>query len=116
MLIRVLLAAVVSMALIMAGAGHAVPAMAGEGKLAAAADVADHDQHDGRGDHDAAPETGKSGCADHCIGCSFHCPAMALSEERAELAGLRPATRLTARHERCDSGLVAAAERPPRTV
>lgn len=119
MLFRVLLAAVMVMALAMAGVGHAAPAGASEGVRMAsqhgeAAHSADHAH-----DHGApAAEKAPKGCDDasHCIGCVAHCPNGALMAAPALPTQLRSLWHVDMREERLRPGIVPPTERPPETI
>ncbi|WP_108658289.1 hypothetical protein [Acuticoccus kandeliae] len=120
MLVRVIFAAVLSMALALAGAGHAVPAKAAD--MGIAAHMAGPDQHhDGHaGGHDTGSLADKAakGCSDseHCVGCSAHCPAIALVDIRTVTGEARLAVRFAPRQDRGEAGPVSHAERPPRAI
>ena len=120
MLFRVVLAAVVSMALAVAGAGHAAPVAAAEASATVHSAVAEHDHgaHDGAHDAEAVSKQVKNDCSDpdRCIGCSAHCPAIALVESVTPAAGPRQSRLFTPRHERGAAGIVLTEERPPEAI
>ena len=120
MIFRVVLAALVSMALAIAGGGHAAPVAAAEASATVHAAVAEHDHgaHDGAHDAEAVSEQAKNGCSDsdHCLGCSAHCPAIALVESVPPAVGPRPSRLFTPGHERGAAGIVLTEERPPEAI
>ena len=138
MALRVLLAAIIVLALGLSGANHAAfakglaaPAPSSErhdasGHHAAAGHV--HDAHDAA-DHatqeqgepaSASPGAGHggNGCsnAEHCIGCSAHCPVMTIGDgPRLPVVQWfrKPFERIA---ERCETGALARRERPPEAI
>lgn len=119
MLFRVFLAAVVMTALAMAGAGHAAPASAdGEAVMSAVHDHAGdgstaHPHHD-----PGAGEETANGCSDleHCLGCSAHCPAVALVEMPPIRHDALAPTRFAPLVGHRDPALLPPMERPPEQV
>ena len=125
MFVRVLVAAIVSMALAFAGASHAMPVAAPSDMAVVEAPAPDgHGDHAGHNDHadrenvSGAPDDSGNRCADadHCLGCSAHCPAIALIETHPVPSLPTPGARFLLRGERGKAGPVLNAERPPEAI
>lgn len=138
MLVRAILAAIVSMALAFAGAGHAAPVGKGHASMGAPeaaapeaaashamASATHHEVHAGHHDMGKAaepaheqPAKSTNGCltADNCVGCSAHCPAMALLAAPSVPTRCRPAVNFCQPEGPVDLGLTRDTERPPEVI